>query len=77
MTQDELWDKKCQEMTAFIEMNKRNPSKYNPEERGLFCNWFRYNRKLLNAGKLKSERVLNFRELLALTEKYRRKNQYN
>ena len=35
MTQDELWQNKYQEVVAFIEKNKRNPSKHDDEERGL------------------------------------------
>jgi len=76
MTQDEIWNNKYKEVVAFIETNKRNPSKYNPEERGLYLNWLRHNRKLYNAGELKPERVARFRELLALSERYRRKNQF-
>lgn len=34
MTQDELWMNKYQEVVAFIERNKRNPSRYDDEERG-------------------------------------------
>ena len=68
--------RKYEEVVAFIEKNKRNPSKYDPEERGAYCNWLRHNRKLYNSGELKPERVEKFKELLALTEVYRRKNQY-
>ena len=68
--------RKYEEVVAFIEKNKRNPSKYNPEERGAYCNWLRHNKKLYNAGEMKLERVEKFKELLALTEAYRRKNQY-
>ena len=39
-------------------------------------NWLKANRKALNAGKMKPERVEKFRELLEITEQYRRKNQY-
>ena len=39
-------------------------------------NWLKANRKKLNADGLKPERVEKFKELLALTEVYRRKNQY-
>jgi len=39
-------------------------------------NWLKANRKTLNAGKMKAERVERFRKLLELTEQYRRKNQY-
>ncbi len=48
MTQDEIWQKKYDEVVAFIEKNKRNPSKYDPEERGLYLNGLRHNRKLYN-----------------------------
>lgn len=57
-------------------MNKRNPSRYDVEERGLYCNWLRHNKKLYNSGELKSERVKKFEELLELMEIYKRKNQY-
>ena len=60
----------------FIKVNKRNPSKHDEEERGKYLNWIKANRKALNAGKMKPERVEKFRKLLALTEQYRRKNQY-
>ena len=39
-------------------------------------NWLKANRKVLNAGKMKIERVEKFRKLLELTEKYKRKNQW-
>lgn len=34
MTQDEAWIQKYNEVVAFIETNKRNPSKHSDEERG-------------------------------------------
>lgn len=40
-------------------------------------NFIKHNRKLLNAGKMKTDREEKFNELLALGEKYRRKNQYS
>ena len=76
MTQDERWIIRYNEMMTFIETNKRNPSKHDEEERGKFLNWLKANRKVMNAGKMKPERVEKFKELLALTEQYRRKNQY-
>lgn len=66
---------KYQEVMEFIETNHRNPSKHRIEEHD-FLNWLKANRKVLNAGKMKPERVEKFRELLAMTELYRRKNQY-
>ena len=75
MTQDESWKSRLNEVKSFIEINKRNPSKHRIEEHG-HLNWLKANRKALNAGKMKAERVEKFRKLLELTEQYRRKNQY-
>ncbi len=75
MTQDEKWIARYNEVKDFIETNKRNPSKHRIEEHD-HLNWLKANRKVLNAGKMKAERVEKFRKLLELTEQYRRKNQY-
>ena len=75
MTQEEKWKKRYQEMERFIEENHRNPSKYRLEEHDML-NWLKANRKAMNAGKMKAERVEKFRKLLEMTEQYRRKNQY-
>ena len=75
MTQDEKWNQRYQEVVNFIETNHRNPSKYVAEDRDML-NWVKANRKAMNAGKMKADRVEKFQELLALTERYRRKNQY-
>ena len=75
MTQNEKWMVKYQEVIGFIEANHRNPSKHRIEEHD-YLNWLKANRKVLNAGKMKPERVEKFKELLALMEQYRRKNQY-
>ena len=76
MTQEERWQKRYEEVKDFIEVNKRNPSKHDEEERGKYLNWIKANRKAMNAGKMKLERVKKFRKLLEMTEQYRRKNQY-
>ena len=76
MTQDEKWNARYNEVKNFIETNKRNPSRYDPTERGLYCNWLDHNRKQMNSGTMKPERVEKFRKLLEMTEQYRRKNQY-
>ena len=76
MTQEERWQKRYEEVKDFIEVNKRNPSKHDEEERGKYLNWIKANRKAFNAGKMKAERVEMFRKLLALSEQYKRKNQY-
>lgn len=68
--------KEIQRCHYVIETNKRNPSKNNPEERGLYLNWIKHNRKLLNAGEMKPERKELFNKLLELGEKFKRVNQY-
>ena len=75
MKQDERWLARYNEMKTFIETNKRNPSKHRMEEHDLL-NWLKSNRKLMNAGKMKPERIKMFEELLALIEQYKRVNQY-
>ena len=75
MTQDEKWILRYNDVIAFIETNKRRPSKYNPEERNAW-NWLRHNQKQFGAGELKPERVERFEILLELAEQYRRVNQY-
>ena len=68
--------RKYEEVAVFIETNKRNPSRYDPVERGLYCNWLKHNRKMYNAGEMKEERVERFRNLLELIERYKHVNQY-
>ena len=76
MTQDERWIANWKAVMDFMMANKRRPSKYDDNERGLYYNWLRHNMKLYNSGGLKPERVEKFRKLLDLTERYKRKNQY-
>ena len=75
MTQDEKWMVRYNEVMTFIETNKRNPSRHRIEEHDML-NWLKANRKVMNAGKMKAERVEPFMKLLELSEQYRRKNQY-
>ena len=75
MTQDEKWRANWREVMDFMESNKRRPSKFIPEERGM-RNWWKHHQKLMNAGELKEDRVELFTELLEVGEKYRRVNQY-
>ncbi len=75
MTQEERWILKYNEVVGFIEANKRNPSKHRIEEHDML-NWVKANRKVLNAGEMKEPRLGMFKELLALSDQYSRKNQY-
>ena len=63
MTQDERWQKRYNEVKEFIEREHRNPSKHRIEEHDML-NWVKANRKALNAGKMKVERVVKIRKLL-------------
>ena len=75
MDQETRWLTKYNEVVTFIETNKRNPSKHRIEEHDML-NWLKANRKALNAGKMKPERMETFKELLELTEQYKHINQY-
>ena len=75
MTQEERWMTRYKEVVSFIETNHRNPSKYVGSEREL-VNWTKQQRKLMNAGELKRPRFEMFKELMALSEQYKRINQY-
>ena len=75
MTQEEKWTVKYNEVMGFLSENHRNPSKYRIEERDML-NWLKANRKVMNAGTMKPERMEKFRRLMELMRQYRRKNQY-
>lgn len=75
MTQEERWLLKYNEVVEFINTNHRNPSKHRIEEHD-YLNWLKANRKKLNAGQLKEDRIERFNKLLELAEKYKHVNQY-
>ena len=75
MTQEERWNIRFQEVMAFIESNHQNLSKHRIEEHDML-NWQKANRKAMNAGKLKPERINAFMSLQGLCEQYKHKNQY-
>ena len=75
MKQDERWNLRYQEVMDFITANRRNPSKHRIEEHDML-NWVKANRKVMNKGEMKEERVEKFRKLQEMMERYRRKNQY-
>ena len=75
MNQETRWLTKYKEVKNFIEVNHRNPSRHRIEEHDML-NWVKANRKVLNAGKMKEKRVEKFEKLLAMSEQYRRENQW-
>ena len=56
-------------------MGELDPSRHRIEEHDML-NWLKANRKALNAGRLKEERVEAFKRLLEMLGQYRRKNQW-
>lgn len=75
MDQETRWLIRYNEVVEFIQTNHRNPSRHRIEEHDML-NWVKANRKVMNAGKLRPERVEAFGRLMALMEEYKRKNQY-
>jgi len=75
MTQDERWQAKYNEVVEFIQSNHRNPSRHRIEEHDML-NWLKANRKRMNAGEMKPERVELFEKLMALCGENRHMNQY-
>ena len=75
MDQETRWLTRYNEVKEFIECEHRNPSKYAPEEK-LMVHFLKRGRKLMNAGELKEPRLSMFKELLALVEENKHKNQY-
>ena len=56
MDQETRWFTRYNEVKTFTEENHRNPSKHRIEEHDML-NWLKVNRKKMNAGELKTERV--------------------
>ena len=75
MNQDERWIAKYNEVVEFINNNHRNPSRHRIEEHDML-NWVKANRKRMNAGELKGERLEKFKVLLVLVEENKHVNQW-
>ena len=73
--QETRWLARYNEVKNFIEDNKRNPSKHRIEEHDML-NWLKANRKHMNAGAMKPERVELFKKLLNLANENKHVNQY-
>lgn len=75
MYQETRWLTRYNEVKAFIETYKRNPSRHRIEEHDML-NWLKANRKQMNAGEMKEERIAEFKKLLELMEENKHVNQY-
>ena len=75
MDQETRWLTRYNEVKEFIEREHRNPSKHRIEEHDML-NWMKANRKQMNAGTLKQDRIEQINKLLALVELNKHVNQY-
>ena len=75
MTQEEKWRRNYAEVVRYMDTYHRNPSKHRVEDH-LLLNWVKHQRKLLNRGELKPDRVEKFKRLLAKSERLKRVNQW-
>ena len=75
MDQETRWLTKYKEVVDFVEANHRNPSRHRIEEHDML-NWVKANRKRMNAGEMKPERVDLFEKVLALADANKHVNQY-
>lgn len=75
MTLVERWQAKYKDVMDFVETNHRNPSRHRIYEH-YYLNWFKANRKKMNAGGVKPDRVEAFNKLLEKIEEYKRVNQW-
>ena len=63
MTQEEKWQQQFEQMMAFMETNRRRPSKHRLEEHDML-NWFKATKKRIVKGELPEERLKKFTVLL-------------
>jgi hypothetical protein len=75
MDQETRWLTRYNEVKAFIEVNHRNPSRHRIEDHDML-NWLKANRKSMNAGELKEDRVEKFNMLLEQVEQFKHVNQW-
>ena len=75
MTQEERWRKNYEEIVLFMDTYHRNPSKHRAEDHQML-NWMKQQRKLMNKGELKPDRLAAFKRLMAKGEKLKRVNQW-
>ena len=75
MTQEEKWRKNYTEIVRYMDTYHRNPSKHRVEDHRML-NWMKQQRKLMNRGDLRPERVAAFKRLMTKSDKLKRVNQW-
>ena len=73
-TNEERWMARYRECLRYLEEEGRKPSKHYPEERNL-RSWWKYNKKLYNAGRFDPDRLPLFQHLLDLDAACQRKRE--
>lgn len=72
---DDLWNSKWQAYVDYMNEHGCRPSKHHKEDMVLF-DWFKHNKKLLNQGKLRTDRIKKFKQLLVEAKDLQRINQH-
>ncbi len=72
---DDNWMIMYTMVMQFMETKKQRPSKHRQEDSQMF-NWLKNNKKLYKKGMLREDRVELFEQLLAMTERVQRVNQF-
>ena len=70
ISQDERWQRRYDEMMAFMLEHHRRPSKNQLSER-LLWNWWRQQSKLMTRGELPAHRIERFNALIVVADMYR------
>ena len=69
MKREENWKENYLALNAYIMWRRQLPDKKKEENRGLL-NWWKYNKKLIQAGKLPAEKVKMLDELSGMRETF-------
>ncbi|MDD6890568.1 MAG: helicase associated domain-containing protein [Bacteroidales bacterium] len=69
MKREENWKENYLALKAYIMGHRQLPDKKKEENRGLL-NWWKYNKKLIQAGKLPAEKVKMLDELSGMRETF-------
>ena len=75
MTTEENWERRYAEVLHFMTTNQCRPSRKHPTEAAMF-NWLKHNKRQMLSGQMPAHRRQRFQQLLDLSVKLRRINQY-
>jgi len=75
-SQEQSWEEHLVQIRTYMLKYHRQPSKHRKEDHQML-NWIKYNRKLINAGKLSEERTKKFAALMKLAALFHHANQHD